>query len=88
MTKRYDVCSPRTRKDRDGNPKTYWTKVGSAWEGDKGISITFDALPIPDEKGECRVSLFEPKPKEGAASSRVPGSKSTPIDLDDQDVPF
>lgn len=64
-TERMDVCSPRTRKDRDGNPKTYWTKVGTAWKTDKGISITFDALPLTDEKGECRVSLFEPRPKEG-----------------------
>ena len=69
MTKRYDVCSPRTRKDRDGQPKTYWVKVGTAWENEKGISITFDALPLPDEKGECRALLFEPKPKQttGAA---------------------
>jgi hypothetical protein len=60
MTKRYDVLSPRKRKDQE---KTYWHKVGCAFEGDKGISIVFDSLPLPDENGAVRVSLFEPREK-------------------------
>jgi hypothetical protein len=86
MNKRYDVCSPRKRTNRDGETKTYWCKVGTAWENDKGITIAFDALPLPDEKGEARVALFEPKPKDGAAQ-REPAKASTPIDLDDE-IPF
>lgn len=62
MTKRFDVLSPRKRKDQE---KPYWHRVGTAWEGDKGISITFDSLPLPDENGVVRVSLFEPREKDG-----------------------
>lgn len=58
--KRYDVCSPRERKDG----KTYWQRVGSAFEGDKGIGIEFDALPLPDKDGRVSVRLFEPKERD------------------------
>ena len=58
--KRFDVCSPRERKDG----KTYWQRVGSAFEGDKGIGIEFDALPLPDKDGRVSVRLFEPKERD------------------------
>jgi len=40
MAERLDICTPRA--SRDG--KTYWTKIGTAWKGDKGIQLVFDAL--------------------------------------------
>lgn len=83
MTKRFDVCSPRPRKDSE---KPYWHKVGTAWQTDRGISITFDSLPLPDLEGRVSVVLFEPREKQ-EASERVPGSAKTPIDLDSE-VPF
>lgn len=55
--KRYDISTPR--KGRDG--KTYWTRIGSAFEGDRGIQLVFDALPLPDAEGRCVASLFEPR---------------------------
>lgn len=57
MTKRYDVSTPR--KKRDGT--TFWHRVGTAFEGEKGISIVFDSLPLPDAEGRCQVNLFEPR---------------------------
>jgi len=36
---------------KDGG--SYWVKIGSAWQGDKGIQLVFDALPIPDSEGRC-----------------------------------
>lgn len=86
MTKRYDVCSPRQRKDGD---KTYWHRVGTAFEGDKGIGIEFDSLPMPDKEGRVSVRLFEPreKPKsEKPAPQRQTGGISDHA-MDDE-IPF
>lgn len=73
MTKRYDICAPRKGKD-----KTFWTRIGTAFEGDKGIQLIFDALPLPDAEGRCVANLFEPKPREG---------QPQPAGFDDE-VPF
>lgn len=83
MTKRYDVCSPRPRKDSD---RPYWHKVGSAWEGDKGINITFDSLPLPDKEGRVSVALFEPREKQTStaqASAQRPQRQE-----EDSEIPF
>jgi hypothetical protein len=72
MTTRWDVSSPRKRKDGG----TFWIRVGTAWQGEKGINITFDALPLPDETGRVSVSLFEPREKQATAMP--------PTDLDDE----
>lgn len=80
MNKRLDVCSARQKKDGG----TYWVKIGTAWEGDKGTQVVFDALPIPDKEGRVAVSLFEPREKnEAPHQSRAPAT----ADLDD-DVPY
>jgi hypothetical protein len=63
MSKRFDIASPR--KGKDG--KTYWTRIGTAFEGDKGIQLIFDALPLPDAEGRCVANLFEPRERRGAA---------------------
>jgi len=60
MSTRFDICTPRSGKDG----KTYWTRIGTAWQGDKGIQLVFDALPIPDSEGRVVANLFEPKPRE------------------------
>lgn len=57
MSKRYDICTPRKGKD----DKTFWTRIGTAWENDKGIQLVFDALPLPDNEGRCVANLFEPR---------------------------
>lgn len=56
---RMDVMVPR----KGGDDKTYWSKIGVAWRGDKGYRVDFDALPIPNDKGKVQVFLFPPKPK-------------------------
>ena len=62
MSKRYDICTPR----EGTNGKTYWTRIGTAFEGDKGIQLIFDALPIADSKGRVVANLFEPREKSEA----------------------
>jgi len=90
---RFDICTPRKGKD----DKTYWTKIGTAWQGDKGIQLVFDALPLPDSEGRCVANLFEPKPRDGAGQSngRQQSSQQSSNrggfadDLDDSDsIPF
>jgi hypothetical protein len=60
MSNRKDICTPRTGKDG----RTYWTRIGTAWENEKGTQLVFDALPIPDSEGRVVANLFEPKPRE------------------------
>jgi hypothetical protein len=81
MTKRYDVCAPRAGKD----DKTFWHRVGSAFESEKGIGIVFDSLPIPDKDGRVAVRLFEPREKKADHQNERP--KAARDDLDDE-IPF
>jgi len=95
MGKRFDVCSPRKRAGKDGQEgKTFWVRVGAAFDNDKGMQIVLDALPLPDLEGRCVLMLFEPKSRgesePAGQSDRAPG-KSTGggsfADMDD-DIPF
>lgn len=80
MTKRYDISTPR--KGRDG--KTYWTRIGSAFEGDRGIQLVFDALPLPDAEGRCVASLFEPRERADGGQQQREYADRVPA----TDVPF
>ena len=62
MAKRYDICTPRKGKD----DRTFWHRIGTAWEGDKGIQLVFDSLPFPDADGRCVANLFESKARDDA----------------------
>lgn len=79
MAKRYDIMVPRKGRD-----KTFWTRIGTAFEGDKGIQLIFDALPLPDAEGRCVANLFEPRER---ANPNTAQSSAASADLDD-DVPF
>lgn len=57
MSKRFDICVPRKGKD----DKTFWTRIGTAWQNEKGVQLVFDALPLPDSEGRCVANLFEPR---------------------------
>lgn len=79
MSTRFDICTPRKGKD----DKTYWTRIGTAFQGDKGIQLIFDALPIPDSEGRVVANLFEPKPRDNAPKQQ----QSAPAEMDDS-IPF
>lgn len=81
MSKRYDICAPRPKKDGG----SFWVKIGSAWQSDKVIQLVFDALPIPDAEGRCVANLFEPKPRDGDSQ---PQRQSAPRDDLDDSIPF
>lgn len=80
MSKRFDIMTPR--KSREG--KTFWTRIGTAWEGDKGTQLVFDALPIPDSEGRVVANLFEPRERNNGAPQQ---QSPQPVD-DGGDIPF
>jgi len=83
MATRYDACTPR--KSKDG--KTFWLKIGSGWQSDKGMQIVLEALPMPDTEGRCVIYLFEPKPRDGGqpqSRASVPQGDR----YDETEVPF
>jgi hypothetical protein len=79
VSKRYDICTPRKGRD----DKTFWTRIGTAWENEKGIQLVFDALPLPDSEGRCVANLFEPRDN----SQARPAQQRQPAELDDG-IPF
>ena len=86
MSNRFDICTPRPKKDGG----SYWVKIGSAWQGEKGIQLVFDALPIPDSEGRCVANLFEPRNRDDqhrASLSRGQQQNTSRRELDDE-VPF
>ena len=89
MVKIMEVKQPRAGKDG----KTYWHKLGVKFLWDDGNeSIKLDSLPLPNEKGEVWMNLFESKPKEEGASDTwdKPEDKSNETaskDFDDE-IPF
>ena len=67
MTTRYDLIVARLGRE----DKVYWTKIGSAFPAKTGggFSLIFDALPLPDKEGICRVLMREPQERNTAYSS-------------------
>lgn len=84
MAKRYDICTPRKGRD----DKTFWTRIGTAWEGEKGIQLVFDALPLPDSEGRCVANLFEPKGDREKSATRDHATARERAGAFDDDPPF
>lgn len=81
---RYDLLSPRPRKDG----KTFWAKIGAAFPKDNGgFSLVFDALPLPDNEGRVTVLMSEAKPREDAPRQRDT-RRAPPADNLDDEIPF
>jgi hypothetical protein len=57
MSNRFDVCTPRPKKDGG----SWWLKVGTAWQNEKGVQVILDAYPAPDAEGRIVLNLFEPR---------------------------
>ena len=90
MTQRFDVCTPRPKGDGTG---TWWHKVGTAWENDKGlVTVYLDSYPVPDpEKGNKAVMmLFKPKAKNGEerTTKAIGGKAGLPSRDEDDEIPF
>lgn len=64
MTNRLDAVTARKYTDKNGEGKTAYTRIGTAWafkEGN-GWTVRLEAIPAPQD-GEFTILLFEPKPR-------------------------
>jgi hypothetical protein len=82
MSNRLDICTPRAKKDGG----TYWVKIGTAWQNEKGIQLVFDALPLPDSEGRVVANLFEPKPRDGAGGGQRADTRQPAPAYDDDPI--
>lgn len=90
MAKRYDVCTPRPKYGEEG--KSWWHRVGSAHESDKGlITIYLDSVPVPDPSKDNKIvmMLFEPKDRDSAPQRGSPKRGAAPKrGEEDDEIPF
>ena len=85
MVKIMEIKQPRAGKDG----KTYWHKLGVKFVYDDGKeSIKLDSLPLPNEKGEVWMNLFEPRPRDDAAKGTWDNPEETTSKDFDDEIPF
>ena len=85
MVKIMEVKQPRAGKDG----KTYWHKLGVKFVYDDGKeSIKLDSLPLPNERGEVWMNLFEPRPRDDAATGTWDNREETTSKDFDDEIPF
>lgn len=81
--KKFNVTQAKSIPGRD---KAVWIRHGIAFENDSGkIRVKLESIPIPDEKGEIWLSLFEDNGEQGARSSKA---QQAPDDDFGGDIPF
>lgn len=74
MSGALDVLTARNYIDRAGETKTAWTKLGRAFPNrqGEGYTVILDALPLHNEKGECKLLLREPRDSQQMTGRRQP----------------
>lgn len=81
--KKYNVTQAKTIQGRE---KAVWIRHWIAFENDQGkVRVKLESIPIPDEKGEIWLSLFEDNGEQGARSSKA---QQAPDDDFGGDIPF
>jgi len=85
MAIKYDlICKTGTYKDKNGEDKNRWSKVGVCMDTKQGgPALKIESLPIGFDGW---ISLAEPKPKEGFAPRGNDEMPKSSADLDE--VPF
>jgi len=78
MANRYDALTVSKYVDRNGDEKSFFTKIGTMFQSKNGdtYSLELIALPIPDKEGKVRLFLKQPEQREGA--QQVSRSTSRP----------
>ena len=85
--KKYNVTQAKTIPGRE---KAVWIRHGIAFENDQGkVRVKLESIPIPDEKGEIWLSLFEDNGERGQQGSQQsqPAKKAQDDDFGG-DIPF
>jgi hypothetical protein len=78
----YDAVAT-IRYVQGGEEKKRYQKMGVVFEGDKGMNIKIESIPV---NWDGWISLYEPKPKEGAAKTAA--KKDAGFDDAAGDIPF
>lgn len=87
MTDRFDILSPRPKKDGG----TRWHKIGAAFTANGGgYNLVFDSLPLPDKEGRVSLIMREPLDRDGAPAPRqsAPKQSGRMADAIDDDIPW
>ena len=79
--KRWDVVAQLRYVKKDGSEGKQYLRCGTAFEGEKGIRLQLDALPLRD--WDSWLSFYEPKERTETPKP-APGARSDP----DEDIPF
>ena len=95
MANRYDALTVSKYVDRNGDEKSFFTKIGTMFQSKSGdtYSLELIALPIPDKEGKVRLFLKQPEQREGAqqVSRSAPRPAARPQASDDDvndSIPF
>jgi len=95
MASRYDALTVSKYIDRNGDEKSFFTKIGTMFQNKNGetYSLELIALPIPDKEGKVRLFLKQPEAREGAQQVSRSGPRTASnqsasnADVDDS-IPF
>jgi uncharacterized protein VirK/YbjX len=95
MANRYDALTVSKYVDRNGDEKSFFTKIGTMFQSKNGdtYSLELIALPIPDKEGKVRLFLKQPEQREGAqqvsrSTSRPAVRPQAPEDDVNDSIPF
>jgi len=94
MANRYDVLTVSKYVDRNGDEKSFFTKIGTMFPNKNGGSFSMElvALPISDKEGKVRLYIKEPEQREGAQqvsrSAPRPAARQQASDDIDDNIPF
>jgi hypothetical protein len=87
-SKRFDVVAGRPYSTRDGEEKKQWINVGRMTEWDDGsFSLELHAIPTGNWF-DGRLSVFEPKPKEGEQRQERSRPQRGAVEAPADDIPF
>lgn len=77
MKRVYDaVVKTGTYTDRDGNEKSRYMNVGVVLQGDKGMSLKLEAIPI---NFDGWINFYEPKSADKNSGGKKAGSDDSPF---------
>jgi single-strand DNA-binding protein len=87
----YEVVATVGTYQKDGEEKKRYQRIGTVFQGDKGLSLKLDCIPVGQEWTGW-ASLFEPK-QEGrdrtaADAYRKPAPSAPAHDTDGDEIPF
>jgi hypothetical protein len=90
MTNRYDALAVNTYLTKDGEEKTFFTKIGTMWtnKNNNGFTLDLNAYPLPNKEGKVRVIIKEPTERDGYKRNEPAVAQKKISEAIDDDIPF